>query len=97
MRHFGCPLLVRSEMRATSIVAGLLAWLFLAWWFLLKIKTPAWMGFVAFGGFVLCALGSVIVTFFQNNARQERTWLGFWLGILALAAFATFFLMLPAW
>jgi hypothetical protein len=90
-------LIVLSEMRTASIVAGALAWVFLARWWLLGMNSPVWMGAVTFGGFVLCALGSVILTLFQSKARQERTWLGFWLGILALAAFATIFFVLPVW
>jgi len=87
-------LIVRFEMRAASIVAGLLAWVFLAWMFLLGMNTPAWMGSVSFGGLVLCGLGSVILTLLQSKARQDRTWLGFWLGVLALAAFVGIFFVL---
>lgn len=81
-------------MRAASIIAGLLAWVFLAWMFLLGMNTPVWMGTVSFGGLVLCGLGSVILTLLQSKARQGRTWLGFWLGVLALAAFVGIFFVL---
>jgi len=62
--------------------------------FLLGMNTPAWMGSVTFGGLVLCGLGSVILTLLQGKTRQERTWLGLWLGVSALAVFASMFFVL---
>ena len=77
-------------MRRGSTIAGVLAWVFLVWMFLLSMAAPHWLGMLTFGGFVLSALASLIL----SCVCKKR--LGFWLGVAALTAFVVFAIVLPS-
>lgn len=83
-------------MRIASIATGLLAWLFLAWMFLLSMNTPAWMGSVTFIGLIVCGLASVILALLDRKRPRGISWIGLLLGVLALGAFLVIFFVLAA-
>jgi cytosine/uracil/thiamine/allantoin permease len=83
-------------MRRGSTIAGVLAWVFLVWMFLLSMAAPHWLGMLTSGGFVLCSLASLILSWVERKRQPDGKRLGLWLGVAALAAFAVFAIILPS-
>jgi hypothetical protein len=77
-------------MRRASTIAGVLAWAFLVWMFLLSMAAPHWLGMLTLGGFVLFTLTSLVL----SCVCKKR--LGFWLGATALVTFVVVGIVLPS-
>jgi len=65
-------------MRRKSIIAGVLAWLFLLSMLFATSATPHWLDKITFGGFIILTLASLILSLI------ERDRLGFWVGAMAM-------------